>query len=122
MEKQMRAERDKRAAILTAEGEKQSAILTAEGEKTAAILRAEGTAQAAVLNADGEAKAIVRVVEAIREAKPDSNVLAYRYLQALPEIAAGDSNKIWMLPTELSGPIAHLAEALRPDNRNSGSQ
>jgi regulator of protease activity HflC (stomatin/prohibitin superfamily) len=121
MEKQMRAERDKRAAILTAEGEKQSAILTAEGEKTAAILRAEGTAQAAVLNADGEAKAIVKVVQAIREANPDSAVLAYRYLQALPEIAAGDSNKIWMLPTELSGPIAHLAEALRPDNRPTGS-
>lgn len=120
MEKQMRAERDKRAAILTAEGEKQSAILTAEGEKTAAILRAEGAAQAAVLNAEGESQAIVKVVQAIREADPDSRVLAYRYLQALPEIAAGDSNKIWMLPTELSGPIAHLAEALRPDR--SGDQ
>lgn len=115
MEKQMRAERDKRAAILTAEGEKQSAILTAEGEKTAAILRAEGTAQAVILNAEGESQAIVKVVQAIREANPDSRVLAYRYLQALPEIAAGASNKIWMLPTELSGPIAHLAEALRPD-------
>ncbi len=115
MEKQMRAERDKRAAILTAEGEKQSAILTAEGEKTAAVLRAEGTAQAAILNAEGESQAIVKVVQAIREANPDSRVLAYRYLQALPEIAAGDSNKIWMLPTELSGPIAHLAEALRPE-------
>ncbi|MHC8496250.1 MAG: SPFH domain-containing protein [Actinomycetes bacterium] len=114
MEKQMRAERDKRATILTAEGEKQSAILTAEGDRSAAILRAEGSARAAVLTAEGESEAIVKVVEAIRNADPDSRVLAYQYLQTLPKIAAGDSNKIWMLPTELTGPMAHLAEALRP--------
>ncbi len=114
MEKQMRAERDKRAAILTAEGEKQSAILTAEGEKTAAILRAEGEAQAAVLTAEGESEAIEKVGAPIRSADPDSRVLAYQYLQALPQIAAGESNKIWMLPSELSGPLEHLAGALRP--------
>jgi len=114
MEKQMRAERDKRATILTAEGEKQSAILTAEGDRSAAILRAEGSARAAVLTAEGESEAIVKVVEAIRNADPDSRVLAYQYLQTLPKIAAGESNKIWMLPTELTGPMAHLAEALRP--------
>lgn len=114
MEKQMRAERDKRAAILTAEGEKQSAILTAEGDRSAAILRAEGSARAAVLTAEGESEAILKVVEAIRNADPDSRVLAYQYIQSLPEIAAGESNKIWMLPTELTGQMAHLAEALRP--------
>jgi len=116
MEKQMRAERDKRATILTAEGEKQSAILTAEGDRSAAILRAEGSARAAVLTAEGESEAILKVVEAIRNADPDSRVLAYQYLQTLPKIAAGDSNKIWMLPTELTGPMAHLAEALRPSS------
>ena len=115
MEKQMRAERDKRAAILTAEGDKQSAILTAEGEKTAAVLRAEGDAQAAVLRAQGESEAIVKVVEAIHQAKPDSHVLAYQYLQTLPEIAQGSANKVWVLPSELTGQIAHLADALKPE-------
>lgn len=115
MEKQMRAERDKRAAILTAEGDKQSAILTAEGEKTAAVLRAEGDAQAAVLRAQGESEAIIKVVEAIHQAKPDSHVLAYQYLQTLPEIANGTANKVWVLPSELTGQIAHLADALKPE-------
>ncbi|MEY3733309.1 MAG: hypothetical protein RL347_668 [Actinomycetota bacterium] len=115
MEKQMRAERDKRAAILTAEGDKQSAILTAEGEKTAAVLRAEGDAQAAVLRAQGESEAIIKVVEAIHQAKPDSHVLAYQYLQTLPEIAQGSANKVWVLPSELTGQIAHLADALKPE-------
>lgn len=115
MEKQMRAERDKRAAILTAEGDKQSAILTAEGEKTAAVLRAEGDAQAAVLRAQGESEAIVKVVEAIHQAKPDSHVLAYQYLQTLPAIAQGSANKVWVLPSELTGQIAHLADALKPE-------
>ena len=114
MEKQMRAERDKRAAILTAEGEKQSAILTAEGEKAAAVLRAEGDAQATVLRAEGESEAIMKVVQAIHEAKPDSHVLAYQYLQTLPEIAQGTANKVWVIPSEFSGQIAHLADALRP--------
>jgi len=114
MEKQMRAERDRRAAILTAEGEKQAAILTAEGAKTAEILRAEGDAQAAILRADGESEAIKKVVHAIHEAKPDSHVLAYQYLQTLPEIAQGTANKVWVIPSEFSGQVAHLAEALRP--------
>ena len=110
----MRAERDKRAAILTAEGQKQSAILTAEGEQKAAVLRAEGDARAAVLRAEGESEAITKVVAAIHEAKPDSHVLAYQYLQTLPEIAQGSANKVWVLPSELTGQIAHLAEALKP--------
>ena len=114
MEKQMRAERDKRAAILTAEGEKQAAILTAEGQKTAAVLCAEGDAQAAVLRAQGESEAITKVVKAIHEAKPDSHVLAYQYLQTLPQIAQGTANKVWLLPSELTGQIAHLADALKP--------
>ncbi len=114
MEKQMRAERDKRAAILTAEGQKQSAILTAEGEQRAAVLRAEGDARAAVLRAEGESEAITKVVHAIHEAKPDSHVLAYQYLQTLPEIAQGSANKVWVLPSELTGQIAHLADALKP--------
>jgi len=115
MEKQMRAERDKRAAILTAEGDKQSAILTAEGAKTAAVLRAAGDAEAAVLRAQGESEAIVKVVEAIHQAKPDSHVLAYQYLQTLPQIAQGSANKVWVLPSELTGQIAHLADALKPE-------
>jgi regulator of protease activity HflC (stomatin/prohibitin superfamily) len=114
MEKQMRAERDRRAAILTAEGQKQAAILTAEGERTASILRAEGDSQATVLRAQGESEAIVKVVEAIHHAKPDSHVLAYQYLQTLPEIANGTANKVWVLPSEFTGQMGHLVEALRP--------
>src|SRR5438045_8699161 len=85
MEKQMRADRDKRAAILTAEGVKQSQILTAEGEKQSAILRAEGQRQAQILNAEGQAKAIGTVFEAIHEGNPDPPLLAYQYLQTLPQ-------------------------------------
>jgi regulator of protease activity HflC (stomatin/prohibitin superfamily) len=101
MEKQMRAERDRRAAILTAEGVKQSQILTAEGEKQSNILRAEGTAQAAILNAQGEARAIQQVFDAIHRGNPDQKLLAYQYLQVLPQIAQGDSNKLWIVPSEL---------------------
>ena len=97
----MRADRDKRAAILTAEGFKQSQILTAEGERQAAILKAEGDAQAAVLRADGEAQAIQRVFDAIHAGNPDQKLLAYQYLQALPQIAQGDANKVWIVPSEL---------------------
>src|SRR5512134_2791791 len=81
MEKTMRADRDKRAAILTAEGFKQSQILTAEGERQAAILKAEGDAQAKVLRADGEAQAIQKVFDAIHAGNPDQKLLAYQYLQ-----------------------------------------
>jgi regulator of protease activity HflC (stomatin/prohibitin superfamily) len=101
MEKQMRAERDKRAAILTAEGFKASQILTAEGEKQGAILKAEGDAQARVLRADGEAQAIQKVFDAIHAGNPDQKLLAYQYLQVLPQIAQGDSNKVWIVPSEL---------------------
>jgi regulator of protease activity HflC (stomatin/prohibitin superfamily) len=78
MEKQMRADREKRATILQAEGQKQSAILTAEGEKTAAILRAEGQRESAILNAEGQAKAIDTVFRAIHEGRPDPQLLAYQ--------------------------------------------
>jgi len=101
MEKQMRADREKRATILTAEGFKQSQILTAEGERQASILKAEGDAQAAVLRADGEAQAIQKVFDAIHAGNPDQKLLAYQYLQVLPKIAQGDSNKVWIVPSEL---------------------
>ena len=101
MEKQMRADREKRATILTAEGFKQSQILTAEGERQASILKAEGDAQAAVLRADGEAQAIQKVFDAIHSGNPDQKLLAYQYLQVLPQIAQGDSNKVWIVPSEL---------------------
>ncbi len=101
MEKQMRADREKRATILTAEGFKQSQILTAEGERQAAILKAEGDAQAAVLRADGESQAIQKVFGAIHAGNPDQKLLAYQYLQVLPRIAQGDSNKVWIVPSEL---------------------
>ena len=89
MEKQMRAERDRRALILTAEGTKQSAILTAEGSRQAAILEAEGAAKAAVLRAQGEAEAIATVFSAIHAGGPSADLLAYQYLQTLPKLAEG---------------------------------
>ncbi|HET9094237.1 MAG TPA: SPFH domain-containing protein [Solirubrobacteraceae bacterium] len=108
MEKQMRAERDRRAAILTAEGVKQSAILTAEGQQRAAILTAEGEKQAAVLRADGEAQAIQRVFEAIHAADPDPKLLSYQYLQMLPKLAQGNANKVFVIPSEFSQAINGL--------------
>src|SRR5271169_5875406 len=108
MEKQMRADREKRATILQAEGEKQSAILTAEGEKTAAILRAEGQRQSMILQAEGQAKAIDTVFRAIHEGKPDPQLLAYQYLQMLPQIAQGDSNKVWIIPSEFQQAIGKI--------------
>ena len=113
MEKQMRAERDKRAAILTAEGEKQSQILTAEGARAAEILRAEGDAQAAVLRAKGESEAIEKVFKAIHDADADDRVLAYQYLQQLKEIANGQASKVWVIPAELSGAAQKIAEAFK---------
>lgn len=112
MEKQMRAERDRRAAILTAEGVKQSQVLTAEGEKQAAILRAEGEAQAAILRADGEAQAIQKVFDAIHAGDPDPKLLAYQYLQTLPQIAQGSSNKLWIVPSELGDALKGLGGVL----------
>src|SRR5262249_7521436 len=112
MEKQMRAERDRRAAILNAEGLKQSQILTAEGEKQAAVLRAEGDRQSRILTAEGQAKAIRTVFDAIHTANPDSKVMAYQYLQALPQIAAGAANKVWIVPAELTKALEGIGGAL----------
>ncbi|SNY25561.1 SPFH domain-containing protein [Paractinoplanes atraurantiacus] len=112
MEKQMRAERDRRAAILNAEGHKQSQILTAEGEKQAAVLRADGDRQARILQAEGQAKAIRTVFDAIHTANPSQKVLAYQYLQALPQIANGSANKVWIVPTELTKALDGLGGAL----------
>jgi regulator of protease activity HflC (stomatin/prohibitin superfamily) len=112
MEKQMRAERDRRAAILTAEGVKQSQILTAEGDKQSAVLRADGDRQARILTAEGQAKAIRTVFNAIHEANPSQKVLAYQYLQALPQIANGSANKVWIVPTELTKAFEGIGGAL----------
>ena len=112
MEQQMRAERDRRAAILTAEGVKQSQILTAEGDKQSAILRAEGQAQSAILKAQGESRAILQVFDAIHRGNADSKLLAYQYLQTLPKIANGSSSKMWIVPTEFTAALDGIAGAL----------
>jgi regulator of protease activity HflC (stomatin/prohibitin superfamily) len=124
MEKQMRADRDKRAMILTAEGQRESAIKTAEGNKQAAVLSAEGAKQSAILAAEGErqsrilraqgeraarylqaqgqAKAIEKVFAAVKAGRPTPELLAYQYLQTLPQMAQGDANKVWMIPNDFS--------------------
>jgi regulator of protease activity HflC (stomatin/prohibitin superfamily) len=112
MEKQMRADREKRAAILTAEGLKQSQILTAEGEKQSAILRAQGQREAMILQAEGQAKAIDTVFRAIHEGNPDPKLLAYQYLQMLPQIAQGDANQMWIIPSELTQALGQLGAKL----------
>jgi len=112
MEKQMRADRDKRAAILTAEGVKQSQILTAEGEKQSAILKAEGARQSMILNAEGQAQAIDTVFKAIHEGDADPKLLAYQYLQMLPQIAQGEANKMWIIPSELTQALGRLGGKL----------
>lgn len=112
MEKQMQAEREKRAAVLRAEGLKQSAILTAEGEKQSAILTAEGQRAAAILNAEGEAQALVTVQQAQAKAinlvfsaltttQATPEILKYLYIQSLPKIAEGSANKLFIVPSEL---------------------
>lgn len=124
MEKQLRAERERRAVILTAEGAKQSAILNAEGAKASAVLSAQADAEAAVLRAEGDAKArviaaeaeaaaVTRIYAGLREADPQPNELAHRYLQALPEVAQGDANKVWVVPAELTGAIGAITEAMK---------
>lgn len=118
MEKQMKAERDRRAAILNAEGVKQSQILTAEGEKQSQILRAEGSAQAAVLEAQGQSRAIKQVFDAIHRGKPTQKLLAYQYLQVLPQIATGDSNKMWIIPSELTDALRGIGGALGGDEND----
>jgi len=112
MEKQMRAERDRRAAILTAEGFKQSAILTAEGEKQSEVLRAEGARAAAILRAEGEAKAIDTVFQAIHAGDPDQPLLSYQYLQMLPKLAQGEANKLFIIPSEFTQALGNVGEVL----------
>ncbi len=120
MEKQMRAEREKRAAVLTAEGQRQSAILNAEGQKQSAILRAEGDKQSAILRAEGQAQAIGTVFQAIHDGDPDPKLLAYQYLQALPQLAQGDGNTVWMIPSELTTALKSVTSAFAAD-RPDGS-
>jgi regulator of protease activity HflC (stomatin/prohibitin superfamily) len=119
MEKQMRADRDKRAAILSAEGSKQSAILTAEGARQAAVLKARGESEATMLRAEadaraqavrarGQAEAIGTVFRAIHEGNPDQRLLAYQYMQMLPQIAQGDANKVWIVPSEIGKALEGL--------------
>ncbi len=123
MEKQMRADRDKRALILTAEGQRQSAILTAEGNKQSAILNAEGDreslilrAQAdresSILRAQGEGQAIQTVFQAIHDGQPDQSLLAYQYLQMMPKIAEGDANKVWVIPSEITKALEGLGSSV----------
>ena len=123
MEQQMRADRNKRAAILTAEGQRQSAILTAEGEKQSAILTAEGEREsqilraqadreAAILRAQGEGQAIQTVFQAIHDGRPDQSLLAYQYLQMMPKIAEGDANKVWIVPSEIGKALEGLGSTM----------
>jgi len=111
MEKQMRAERDRRAAILTAEGVKQSQILTAEGEQQAAVLRARGEREASILRAEGEARAIQTVFEAIHAGRPDAELLSYQFVQALPKMAQGEGATIYMVPSEVTRALEGLGQA-----------
>ncbi|MEU0667433.1 SPFH domain-containing protein [Streptomyces lavendulocolor] len=111
MEKQMRAERDKRAAILHAEGERQAKILTAEGTKQKDILEAQGTQQAMILRADGEAKAVERVFQAVHHNNADPKVLAYKYLETLPQLAKSDNNTFWVIPGELTEAVRAVTSA-----------
>jgi regulator of protease activity HflC (stomatin/prohibitin superfamily) len=123
MEKQMRADRDKRATILTAEGQRQSAILTAEGAKQSAILNAEGDRQSqilraqadresSILRAQGEGQAIQTVFQAIHDGRPDQSLLAYQYLQMMPKIAEGDANKVWIVPSEIGKALEGLGSTM----------
>ncbi|MGW4589700.1 SPFH domain-containing protein [Amycolatopsis thermoflava] len=111
MEKQMRAERDKRAAILAAEGQRQSQILTAEGDKQAAVLRAEGNRSAEILKAEGQSRAIDQVFQAVHRNDPDPKLLAYQYLQVLPQLAQGEGNTFWVIPGEVTSALRDVSRA-----------
>jgi regulator of protease activity HflC (stomatin/prohibitin superfamily) len=111
MEKQMRAERDKRAMILSAEGQRQSQILTAEGDKQGAVLRAEGNRTARILKAEGEAKAIDEVFQAVHRNDPDPKLLAYQYLQTLPQLAQGPGNTFFVIPSEVTAALSSVSRA-----------
>ena len=123
MEKQMRADREKRAVILTAEGSRQAAILTAEGAKQSQILNAEGARESQILRAQadresqilraqGEGQAIQTVFQAIHDGNPDQSLLAYQYLQMMPKIAEGDSNKLWIVPSEIGKALEGLGSTM----------
>ncbi len=122
MEKQMRAEREKRAAILNAEGIRQSQILTADGDKQGTILRAEGDKESAILRAEGQAQAIGTVFEAIHDGDPDPKLLAYQYLQTLPQLAQGPGNTVWMIPSELTSALKTLSSAFDGAGGGQGGQ
>jgi regulator of protease activity HflC (stomatin/prohibitin superfamily) len=113
MEKSMRADREKRATILTAEGEKAAQILESEGRAQAAVTRARGEAEAAKLRAQGEAAAITTVYNALHDARLDDKLLAYKYLDRLPDIASGAANKVWFVPTDLAAMATNLSNAMR---------
>ena len=121
MEQQMRAERSRRAQILTAEGTKQAAILQAEGSRQSAILEAEGEAQARILRAEGEAKAIQTVFSAIHAGDPDPKLLAYQYLQTLPKLAEGQANKLWIIPSELTEALKGIGTAFGQGAERAGA-
>jgi regulator of protease activity HflC (stomatin/prohibitin superfamily) len=116
MEKQMRAERDKRAVILHAEGERQSKILTAEGTRQQEILEAQGAQQAAILRADGESKAVDLVFQAVHRNNADPKVLAYKYLETLPHLARS-GNTFWVIPGELTEAVRTITEAFGDHSR-----
>jgi regulator of protease activity HflC (stomatin/prohibitin superfamily) len=120
MEKQMRAEREKRAAILTAEGVKQAKILTAEGEKQGAILQAEGAKQSAILRAEGQAQAIEQVFQSIHDNDPDPKLLAYQYLQTLPQLAQGAGNTFWVIPSEVTTALKAVTSAFGGGGESDG--
>ncbi|MFF1920653.1 SPFH domain-containing protein [Streptomyces sp. NPDC058221] len=111
MEKQMRAERDKRAAILHAEGDRQAKILTAEGTKQKDILEAQGTQQAMILRADGEAKSVELVFQSVHRNNADAKVLAYKYLETLPHLAKSENNTFWVIPGELTEAVRAVTSA-----------
>jgi hypothetical protein len=116
MEKQMRAERDKRAVILHAEGERQSKILTAEGTRQQEILEAQGAQQAAILRADGESKAVDLVFQAVHRNNADPKILAYKYLETLPHLARS-GNTFWVIPGELTEAVRTITEAFGDHSR-----
>jgi hypothetical protein len=106
----MRAERAKRATILEAEGQRQSQILTAEGDKQAAVLRAEGNRAAQILKAEGESRAIDQVFQAVHRNDPDPKLLAYQYLQTLPQLAKA-GNTFWVIPSEVTTALQGVTRA-----------
>jgi hypothetical protein len=117
----MRAEREKRAAVLNAEGQRQAKILTAEGEKQSAILRAEGEKRSAVLRAEGQAEAIGTVFQSIHDGNPDPKVLAYQYLQMLPQLAQGQGNTFWVIPSEFTSAMKTLSSAFDSSSGDNDS-